>query len=180
MSYTFSLTTKPTTPFLQKLHELLANTKPIANETAYNHLLQHIITLAKTYPENKTQGPLFQKEIKEAIRPYPLSEPTVWGGVVLKHIDVEKNSIRKLLIIKQYGILGFERHKKKIEKLNVLEGACILITAHSLTLATIGDKITLHPGDEHGIIALTNCVIEEKSTNHLDDLTYIFPSQQIV
>jgi hypothetical protein len=49
----------------------------------------------------------------------------------------------------------------------------------TLTLGKKGDTVTLHPGDEHGIIALTNCVIEEESTNYLTDLTYIFQSNQV-
>jgi hypothetical protein len=30
------------------------------------------------------------------------------------------------------------------------------------------------PYDEHGILALTDCVIEEKSDNHLDDLVFVY------
>jgi len=190
MSYTFELTTRPTTPMLKALKKLLKNTGKINSEKEYNQLLVQIITLTKTYPLPKNQGHLFRKELQEATRSYPLSEPTPWGGVPLKAVDVEKDYIRKLLVIKQYGILGFEIHKHKLEKLKILEGICLLITSQhgakdwqkgqvSVALGKKGNKVVLEPGDEHGIIALTNCVIEEQSTNHLTDLSYIFKSNQV-
>lgn len=190
MNYTFRLTTRPSVPFLKALKTLLENTGAIRSEQAYNHLLTQIIRLAKAYPMHKTQGSLFAKELKEGTRNYPLSEPTPWGGVALKQINVDKDFVRKLLVIKQYGILGFEIHKQKLEKLKILEGVCLFIASGhekkgftkgivSIALGRKDDKVILRPGDEHGIIALTNCVIEEVSTNHLTDLVYIFPSLQI-
>lgn len=190
MSYTFELTTRPTTSMLKALKKLLKNTGKINSEKEYNQLLVQIITLTKTYPLPKNQGHLFRKELQEATRSYPLSEPTPWGGVPIKAVDVEKDYIRKLLVIKQYGILGFEIHKYKLEKLNILEGICLLIASQrsakdwqkgqvSVALGKKGNKVVLEPGDEHGIIALTNCVIEEQSTNHLTDLSYIFESDQV-
>lgn len=189
-SFTFTLATKPTTPFLKTLKTLLEKTDPIASGKEYNILLAKIIGLARKYPMQKEQGSLFAKELKEGTKNYPLSEPTIWGGVTLKEVNVKKNYIRKLLVIKQYGILGFEIHKEKLEKLKVLEGICLLISSQhskkgwqkgqvSIVLGKKGDTALLQPGDEHGVIALTNCVIEEESTNHLTDLMYIFKSAQI-
>jgi hypothetical protein len=190
MSYTFTLTTQPTTPFLKKLQTILVETKEITSEKSYNALITHVINLAKQYPLPKNQGSLFAKELKEGTKDYPLSESTPWGGVPLKQVNVDKDYIRKLLVVKQYGILGFEIHKQKLEKLKVLEGMCLLISSQherknwekgrvSIQLGKPVDKVTLQPGDEHGIIALTNCVIEEESTNHLTDLTYIFQASQV-
>jgi hypothetical protein len=190
MSYTFTLTTQPTTPFLKKLQTILVETQEITSEKSYNALITHVINLAKQYPLPKNQGSLFAKELKEGTKDYPLSESTPWGGVPLKQVNVDKDYIRKLLVVKQYGILGFEIHKQKLEKLKVLEGMCLLISSQherknwekgrvSIQLGKPVDKVTLQPGDEHGIIALTNCVIEEESTNHLTDLTYIFQASQV-
>lgn len=190
MNYSFRLTTRPTTTFLKAVKTLLENLESITSEKEYNIVLTRIITLAKKYPMQKEQGSLFTKELREGTKNYPLSEPTPWGGVPLKAVDVEKDYIRKLLVIKQYGILGFEIHKHKLEKLKILEGICLLITSQhgvknwqkghvSVALGKKGNKVVLEPGDEHGIIALTNCVIEEESTNHLDDLVYIFNSFQV-
>ena len=189
-SFKFILATKPSTPFLKTLKTLLEIIDPIASEKGYNTLLAKIIGLAKKQSLQKTQGALFAKEMEQATSNYPLSEPTDWGGVPLKEVNVDKDYIRKLLVVKQYGILGFEIHKEKLEKLKVLEGICLLISSQhnkkgwqkgqvSIALGKKGDKVILQPGDEHGIIALTNCVIEEESTNHLTDLTYIFKFAQI-
>ncbi len=191
MTYTFRLTTKSPTPFLKTLNTCLKEQGSISSEKEYNKLLQQIIALAKKYPLHKKQGSLFTKALKEGTKNYPLAEPTVWGGVSLKEVNVEKDYIRKLLVVKQYGILGFEIHKEKLEKLHVLEGICLLISSqHSkegfkqgvvnISLGEKGSKVVLEPGDEHGIIVLTDCVIEEQSTNHLTDLVYIFNTSQVI
>ena len=165
--------------------KFLNHTYPVNSEPEYNLLLKKVIALAKKQYHFKLKTPLFNQEIKLIKQKLALSEPTVWGGVNLKLVDVAKNKIRKLLVIKKYGILGFEVHKAKIEKLNILEGKCLMIHSQGknkigVNLVKPGDKFKFLPGDEHGVIALTNCVIEEQSTNHLDDLIFIYNSQQII
>ncbi len=131
---------------------------------------------------------LFTKELEALRAKRALTESTVWGGVTLKKVDVAKDYIEKLLIIQQHGVLGFEIHKKKLEKLKILEGICLVLfvnhknhNSRSITikLAGPGDRFTFHPNDEHGILALSDCVIQETSTNHLDDLVYIFQAGQV-
>jgi len=132
----------------------------------------------------------YETEVIPISKSAPLTEKTAWGGVALKKVDVEKNYIRKLLVIAKHGVLGFEIHKLKHEKLKILEGVCIVLFSNhansnwkqgkiSVELGATGDKFEFLPNDEHGIIALTNCVIEERSTNHLDDLVYIFKASQV-
>lgn len=131
--------------------------------------------------------PIYNKEIIPISKPARLTERTAWGGVALKKVDVEKDYIQKLLVINAYGLLGFEIHKLKHEQLKILEGVCLVLYSNHadpnwkqgevrVRLGVPGDKFEFLPKDEHGIIALTNSVIEETSTNQLDDLTYIFPA----
>ncbi|MBU1499648.1 hypothetical protein KKE48_02160, partial [Patescibacteria group bacterium] len=127
-------------------------------------MLRLIIGLSKKKYKYNLKTPLFNQEIKLIKAKKPLSEATAWGGVNLKKVDVAKNYIKKLLVIRKYGILGYEYHKKKIERLKILEGYCLV----NFKLAKPGDKFKYVPGEEHGVVALTNCVIEEQSTNNLD------------
>ena len=81
--------------------------------------------------------------------------------------------------------MGFEYHKLKHEKLKILEGKCVLFYSNHKSkgwekgqicykLAKPYDKFEFCPYDEHGIIALKNSVIEETSTNDLDDLVFVY------
>jgi hypothetical protein len=101
--------------------------RAVRSENQYNQLLKELFS-SKKYPLLKTQGTLFAKELKEATRQYPL-RAYYMGRSTFKQVDVEKDYIKKLLVIKQYGILGFEVHKQKLEKLRVLEGICLLIAS---------------------------------------------------
>lgn len=177
--------------FITDLTELLSATPAIESEVAYNAMLSTIIDVIKKHDAIfQIPSELFKKEIEPIRAKKSLTEPTPWGGVSLKKVDVEKDYIQKLLVIGKYGILGFEIHKYKHEHLKVLEGICLFIhSVHNdmkwkegvinMSLVKPGDTITLLPGDEHGMIALTDCVVEETSTNHLDDLIFIYNSNQI-
>lgn len=176
-------------PFVQKVASALAN-QSIHSQTQYQKVLENIIQDAKKSKVPPTKISIHPKELPSIKKHKPLTEETLWGGVALKKVDVGRNFIQKLLVVNEHGILGFEFHKEKLEKLNVLEGYCLVFSSiHNsknwkkgkitVKLATIGDKFEFQPNDEHGIIALTGCVIEETSTNHLDDLFYIFKSSQI-
>lgn len=192
-SYSFLLKSIPKGRFFEELDCILRNQKEIDSEIKYNNLLQKTIFLIRKFLKQKNTPKsdfLFKKEIKPILKEKPLTEKTPWGGVVLKKVDVDKNYIRKLLVIRQYGILGFEVHKFKIEELKILEGKCLMIkSCHrerdwekgkvEIISSKTNDKFKFFPADEHGLIALSDCVIEEKSTNHLDDLIFIFNSKQL-
>lgn len=177
---------KDTEYVVKKLLVCIKTVKSINTANEYNNIVQKIVKLFKNEDLlPRIKSPLFEKEIVQISKSAPLTEKTVWGGVSLKKVDVGKNFIKKLLVIGQYGILGFEIHKQKHERLKILEGVCIVLFSNhadpnwkkgkiSVRLAAPGDKFEFLPNDEHGIIALTNAVIEEKSTNYLDDLVYIF------
>lgn len=177
---------------LVPLANVLKSSALIENSKDYNALIAKIINEAKKIPLKKEQKTdIFSQEIASIHSTRPLTEKTPWGGVVLKKVDVEKDYIRKLLVVKELGILGFEIHKKKLEKLTVLEGICLVLFRNgakktpkerevAVKLATVGDKFVIEPNDEHGMIALTSCVIQETSTNHLDDLIFLFNSRQVI
>ncbi len=169
----------------------IATYSPIDNTQQYNKLVFGIIKICKNHSVKlKYNNPLHYKELVIIEQNKPLTEKTLWGGVSLKKVDVEKDFVQKLLVVNQYGILGFEIHKRKHEKLKVLEGIVIVLYSNhkkigwkngllNIQIGLPESKFEFVPNDEHGIIALTNAVIEETSTNHLDDLVYVFRSKQI-
>jgi len=175
----------------RELVEYIKTVKSISTTDQYNSFIKKIISIfkdSKVLPATKSST--YEKEIIPISKSSPLTEKTRWGGVALKKVDVDKNFIKKLLVIAKNGVLGFEVHKQKHENLKVLEGACIVLYSNhasptwrkgkiSIRLAVPGDRIKFLPYDEHGIVALTNCVIEEESTNHLGDLVYIFRVSQV-
>lgn len=177
--------------FLKELINYINSSKQISTAPQYNNIVKKIVSIVKnikTLPA--ATFPIYNREIIPISKSAPLTEKTPWGGVALKKVDVEKDYIRKLLVIARHGVLGFEIHKLKHEKLKILEGICIVLYSNhsniswklgkvSVKIASPGDKFEFLPNDEHGIIAFTNLVIEETSTNHLDDLIYIFKVPQI-
>lgn len=176
--------------FERTLSEYAAKTGRIDTEKQYNSIIKNLINISKKFNFPSKKSHLYDKEIAEIKKSAPLTEKTAWGGVSLKKVDVNRNYIRKLLVIGKCGVLGFEIHKMKHERLKILEGLCIVLYSNhekrnwepskiSIKVGTEGDEFEFLPRDEHGIVALTNSVIEEKSTNHLDDLTYIFVASQV-
>lgn len=196
MTYSFTLDEKSfqkntsTRALYARLHTAVKQ-RSITTPTAYNAFLKDIIKTLRNNQGKSKKMALFEKEVKDLTIHSPLIEITPWGGVCIKKVDTAKNFVQKLLIVREYGILGFEIHNKKLERLHILEGNCLLISSQHakknwkrgqvvISLGQKGDKAVLQPEDEHGIIALTNCVIEETSTNNLDDLVFIFPSKQVI
>ena len=168
--------------FKNKLEKLIAKTKNINNEAEFDNFISAIANIANSQKFKFNNSSKFEKELALISKNGTLVEKTNWGGVALKKVDVEKDYIRKLLIVKNNGILGFEIHNQKLEKLKVLEGIFLVLYAShkkdkniiNLKIGTKNSKFIFYPKDEHGIIALTNGIIQETSTNHLDDLVYIF------
>ncbi|HET9946596.1 MAG TPA: hypothetical protein VFQ63_00895 [Patescibacteria group bacterium] len=168
--------------FFQKIENFLEQ-QFIKDEHGYNRILKQLLPLTPLLQTPQRTSSLFKAELTSIQKGKPLTEPTAWGGVTLKKVDVEKDYIQKLLIIKKKSVLGFEIHKEKHEHLTVIEGFCIVFfinhdkkspTKILVQLAGPKDEFIFKPNDEHGILTLSNCIIKETSTNHLDDLVYIF------
>lgn len=175
---------------VKEISKVTARAKKIETEDSFQKFLKDLLSAIKRNPLTPKTSKKFKNELSQIEIGKPLTEKTSWGGVALKKVDVAKNFIQKLLVINRFGILGFEVHRNKLEKLNILEGLClVLFSIHkskgwqkgkvTVKLARAGDKFEFLPADEHGIVALTNCIIEEISTNHLDDLIYIFKADQV-
>lgn len=106
---------------------------------------------------------------------------TSWGGVYIllyQHPEVEKFSV-----VDQGRFLAFEKHAEKTETLFGEQGCGVLVyrceQRDQLKAEVIepGLTRTLRPGKEHTIIALSNLLVRESSTDPKgmnQDLIFIF------
>lgn len=107
--------------------------------------------------------------------------PTSWGGVHV--LSYEHPEVEKFLVVDQGRFLAFEKHAEKVETLFGEEGLGVLVYRCELTGQLRAEYIepgwtrTLRPGQEHTIIALSNLLVRERSTDPrgMDkDLIFIF------
>jgi hypothetical protein len=132
----------------------------------------------------ETESPLFEvllKRIQSEQSDAIISTP--WGGVVIESLRNNDTEVKKNLVVKQGMYLAFEKHDEKVETLSWKEGKGVLVYRSSdegaLQTAIIeeGFEITLRPGQEHTIIAISNLVVWEESLDPkgMDrDLIFIF------
>ena len=106
---------------------------------------------------------------------------TNWGGVHV--LSYEHPEVEKFLVVDQGKFLAFEKHSEKIETLFCEEGLGVLVFKCTSTAELRAEIIepgwtrTLNPGQEHTIIALSNLLVHERSTDPLgmdQDLIFIF------
>ena len=92
---------------------------------------------------------------------------TEWGGVVVTlH---EHPRVEKFLVIRQGNYLALEMHEEKDERLEVTEGAGLILwrrpNEQSLTAEVLkaGAEFHLAPGMEHCVIGTENLLVFERS-----------------
>ena len=83
--------------------------------------------------------------------------------------------VGKILFIRGGEALSLQYHEVKEETLRVLEGEMELVMgrdAEALESRTVGPDTVFHvpPGTLHRMVAITDCLLLEVSTNHLDDV----------
>lgn len=189
--YTFRINTEQAAPpefpgqFVDEITGLVNSSKPVDNDEAYTDFLGGITEIIKKYASQLTvETPIYHQRLPR-IGHHEQTIATDWGGVFFREASEANDHVEKYLIVKQAtdpsGVLGFEYHKKKVEKLRVEEGYALLMKANtsgtvSLTFAGPGDTCELQPPTAHGVIPLTNTAILETSNYELDadDLLFIF------
>lgn len=94
---------------------------------------------------------------------------TDWGGVVVTlH---EHPRVEKFLVIRQGGYLALEMHEQKDERLEVSEGAGLILwrwpNERGLAVEPLeaGGKFHLKPGQEHCLIGTENLLVFERSVD---------------
>ncbi|MEA2593122.1 MAG: rRNA synthase, partial [Actinomycetota bacterium] len=106
---------------------------------------------------------------------------TPWGGVVITvH---EHPRVEKYLVIRKGGYLALETHEQKDERLEVQEGAGLILSRHAadrpLTVQALapGDRFHFEPGSEHCVIGSEDLLVFERSIDPRgmdQDLVFIY------
>ena len=106
---------------------------------------------------------------------------TSWGGVVVTlH---EHPRVEKFLVIHQGGYLALETHTQKDERLEVKEGAGLILwrstAGKPLTVEALAPRAEFHfePGMEHSLIGTENLLVFERSVDPKgmdQDLIFIY------
>jgi hypothetical protein len=107
--------------------------------------------------------------------------PTGWGGVVITLRGEPR--IEKFLVVREGKYLALEKHEQKDERLEVKEGAGVILwrsaNERALTVQAVTPNAQFHfePGMEHCIIGTENLLVFERSTDPkgMDkDLVFIY------
>jgi hypothetical protein len=106
---------------------------------------------------------------------------TEWGGVVITlH---EHPRVEKFLVIRKGRYLALEMHEEKDERLEITEGAGLILwrrpdeQALTIDVLKTGGEFHLKPGIEHCLIGTENLLVFERSTDPKgmdQDLIFIF------
>ena len=170
-------------PKFSKLNKALGGSASFGSQTSFNQVCRSILAAWKqafATPLGKTQK--FSSFIKRISAGGPEIIKTPWGGVVVS--KYEHPHVEKHLVIKQGGYLALEKHEKKIEDLEVQEGAGLLIYRHgsrpldlSAKVLIPGAKAHFDPGFEHCIIGCEDLLVFETSEDPKgmdQDLIFIY------
>ena len=106
---------------------------------------------------------------------------TPWGGVAIELHEPPR--VEKYLVIRKGGYLALETHEQKDERLEVKEGAGLILSRRAadqpLTVEALapGDQFHFEPGMEHCIIGTENLLVFERSIDPKgmdQDLVFIY------
>ncbi len=109
---------------------------------------------------------------------------TGWGGVVITHY--EHPQVEKYLIVRRGGYLALEKHDEKDERLEVREGAGLILHRAAprgplrVEVLQPGDTFHFEPGVEHCLIGTEDLLVHERSTDPKgmdQDLIFLFTPQ---
>ena len=169
------------------LAALLSSQHPqLANSGEFNALCQQVIREGRPLLETGASTPTarFSDLLAKTAPPEPNKRiPTRWGGVVVTDYNTSSKAYKKYLIVRSGEYLSFEKHNKKTETLLVEEGIGVLLFRDKASGKIAvrgfekGNSITLRPGDEHCLIALSNLIVHEQGVEPLgmdQDLVFIF------
>jgi hypothetical protein len=133
------------------------------------------------FPEGRGTSPHFAELLSHIAQGADEVIRTGWGGVVItRH---EHPHVEKYLVVRQDGYLAFEKHELKDERLEVKEGAGMILwrqpNEEALTVEALrpGADFHLKPGMEHCLIGTENLLVFERSVDPKgmdQDLIFIY------
>ena len=170
-------------PRFAEIAEHLSDLSPIDSEESFNHYAREACRLWAGHfrkPIGQTSEQ-FTNLLAQIERRSQQVIKTDWGGVVVtRH---EHPQVEKWLVIEQGNYLALEMHEQKDERLEVKEGAGLILwrrmADQPLAVQAIvpGDEFHLEPGKEHCLIGTENLLVFERSLDPKgmdQDLIFIY------
>lgn len=152
-----------------ELAEPLSDLSPIDSEESFNHYCREACRLWTAHFRNPIgrTSEHFTNLLAQIERRSQQVIKTDWGGVVVTR--QEHPQFEKWLVMEHGGYLALEMHEQKDERLEVKEGAGLILwrrmTDQPLAVQALapGDEFHLEPGKEHCLIATENLLVFERS-----------------
>jgi hypothetical protein len=161
----------------------LNDLSPIDSEETFNRYCREACRLWTSHFRNRVgkTSPRFTELLEKIERRGEGVIKTDWGGVVVTlH---EPPQVEKFLVIRKGGYLALEMHEQKDERLEVKEGAGLVLwrrpNESTLTLEplTAGSEFHFEPGMEHCLIGTEDLLVFERSIDPKgmdQDLIFIY------
>lgn len=96
----------------QQITSCISKYPSLSSERNFNDFLRELHNTIKGLVTDPSPTPLYISETTLINKHYPLTEQTPWGGVSLHYVSVDKNKIKKLLVIKNLVYLDLKCIKK--------------------------------------------------------------------
>ena len=162
----------------------LSHQSRIDSRDAFNRYCRRACQLWKEHfhgtPLGNTSA-LFTERLERIDRRDEGTIKTPWGGVAI--VLHEPPRVEKYLVIRQGGYLALETHEQKDERLEVQEGAGLILWRRAadqpLAVQALapGDRFHFEPGMEHCLIGTENLLVFERSVDPKgmdQDLVFIY------
>ena len=170
-------------PRFGELGATLDDFSPIDSEETFNEYCREACRFWTSHfrkPVGQT-SPRFADLLERIERRSQEVIKTGWGGVVITLHEPPR--VEKFLVLREGSYLALERHEQKDERLEVQEGAGLILWRHGkrpvLKVETLraGAEFHLEPGVEHCLIGTENLLVFERSTDPKgmdQDLIFIY------
>ncbi len=174
----------------RELAEALQRLGPIDSREHFNSYCREACRLWSKEVDKARHTPsqLFDELLNKIQQHKEATISTLWGGVVVTLYEHPR--VEKYLVIKKGHYLALEKHDEKIENLEVLEGAGLLLwrtspgTELKVEAIAPGSRFHFTPRVEHCVIGTEDLLVFEKSTDPkgMDkDLIFIYePESDVV
>ena len=173
----------------RELANALQHLGPIDSREQFNFYCREacLIWSKEVDKARHTPSQLFDELLNKIQQHKEATISTLWGGVVVT--SYEHPRVEKYLVINKGHYLALEKHDEKIENLEVLDGAGLVLwraypgTELEVEAVAPGSRFHFTPGVEHCVIGTEDLLVFEKSTDPkgMDkDLVFIYEPESDV
>lgn len=169
-------------PRFASIAEELSTLSPIDSPESFNRYCREACRLwSREFSEGIGETEQFPRLLQQIENTNDNVIRTGWGGVVITFH--EHRRVEKYLVVRHGGYLALEMHEEKDERLEVREGAGLILwrpaNEQSLTVEPLRPHARFHfaPGIEHCLIGTEDLLVFERSSDPKgmdQDLIFIY------